>query len=466
MAKIPILQSQVTPNVPEIVPAKVEQFTAGGKLFSEVGQQLNQISQQFEKVDTLRRTTQARNDLFVDLDVIANEASLDLNPDALPKYQKKIEEAIAKRAEMVPSGLTREMTAEQFRMDGYQRFVGLRNDFRKKKIVAQQDVMIVDLNNHKNQYLGSVDPSVKEKSVNDALGSINNNIALGIIDKSSGDKLKDQVNSWSLDEAKRDSLSNPDLLLSNDRAYYNISDKDYQTAVNVANRQKQTNKIVAERMLKETQQKNHVQAIKDVMQTTNFARMSPDEKAQRVEEAYGKLASGEWSPAFAGAYIENINNPKLETEMNANTLGYVESLFSAKTPDEGDKALINLLNASTSAEDLRDIVNVAVKLSPQDRLSVSAILKNFGANVSSLVEMQTGVNYDTVKNFFGKMLEGKKPREAMQEVNYENNIRENPQMQKYEVGGVYTESTSRGKMITFKVTGIDPQGEFIVEIMK
>lgn len=142
--KIPTIESNSRLNDPQIVQPDIGLYTNGGKAFSEVGKQLDNITQQFKQVQDFQEKTAASNDLTTRLDIIKDKAYNEKDPRKLQDYQKEIDDAIETSVAPISDNLVRMQTKQTLVGDGYRAYTGIANDFRKSKLTKLRPIILFD----------------------------------------------------------------------------------------------------------------------------------------------------------------------------------------------------------------------------------------------------------------------------------------------------------------------------------
>jgi hypothetical protein len=439
MAKIQIYEGQVSPQAPEIVPVDMGMMTAGGKMMSEVGTQLNDIASKFNELDILRKKTRASNDFSIEIDQISNQASQDPNLDNLPLYEQKINEAIEKHSSNVPNGIHRQQTAEAFRINGYNNFSNIRNDFRRRQIQEQRDNTVLSLATMEEEYRNTNDVEVKAEIMLRGNALIDDNVRTGIMTLGDGMKVKiATIEKWRLSEAENDAYENPELFLENGNDYYKLSDKEFSGQKKIAEDVIERRKKEDEKIYRDNQIQEEFQSIVDL---TENKIISPSQ----VRE---KWINGDWSDKHAQAYIKATTNPKaVDTEEKVLHSGFTDlakGIYEFENKESTQSKLTDILEAkgkgSLSDEEMAVLIKLAKEKgdSKKDNF-IMATLKGMGNNTKMAF------------NFLKGIVSKKEPQQAKNDAEFSYAISTNPYLTNIsDKGTIYIDPVTGMKRKYFK----------------
>lgn len=287
--KIPTIESNSRLNDPQIVQPDIGLYTNGGKAFSEVGKQLDSITQQFKKVQDFQERTQSSNILRDELDNITAQADADDDPTNMPKYEEAINMAIDKNANTISDKINRMEAKQDFINKGYAVNVDIVNKFRTKSVEKSQNQAFIDFDGYKREFSVTADPVKKQEILQRAIGSLDRSVASGVFSAEAAKALREQaMTDWPLEGAMVDVDGAPDKVLDNLDAggYSEIQGTDRKMlrdyAYSAVQRREALNKQAQEKEYTDTkiefQKKLSDGSLKptDVIEAAKAGRLPPD----------------------------------------------------------------------------------------------------------------------------------------------------------------------------------------------
>lgn len=287
--KIPIIESNSRLNDPQIVQPDIGLYTNGGKAFSEVGKQLDSITQQFKKVQDFQERTQSSNILRDELDNITAQADADDDPTNMPKYEEAINMAIDKNANTISDKINRMEARQDFINKGYAVNVDIVNKFRTKSVEKSQNQAFIDFDGYKREFSVTADPVKKQEILQRAIGSLDRSVASGVFSAEAANALRKQaMTDWPLEGAMVDVDGAPDQVLNtlDSGGYQDIQGSDRKMlrdyAYSAVQRKEALNKQVQEKEYTDTkiefQKKLSDGSLRptDVIEAAKSGRLPPD----------------------------------------------------------------------------------------------------------------------------------------------------------------------------------------------
>lgn len=470
MPNIPIYESKVSPKPLQTAPVQMDNYTSGGRMMSEVGQQLDQIASKFNELDILRKKTKSSVNLHTELEEISFQADNDPDLDSLPKYQQKIDDAIGKHLQTIPQGLARQQASEEFRLKGYSTFSGVRQGFRRRQIAEQKDALKFTLDQGEVAYINSSNPEEKALHIQSAIKAIDDSVLVGAITSNAGNMAKKNLKqSWDLSEAKYDSLTNPELFLEKGNEYYQIPNDEFIKQKNTAIRTMSLNKQKNNVLIKEVQRKNDINKLLKLSEKRIF-ELSKEEVADRISETNRQIASGEISQEIGFAEIRVLQSPKsIDKEKKVVNSGFTThaiDIFKSENNEEKSKAISRLLDSVSKGQLGDEQMSVILKVAFEAGEDLSEPKKNVIQKVlgffsdlgnKDLRKDDEKVSEDRMSADFMKAVsEGKDIEQAKEMALFNEQVRTNPNRVKYKLDEVVNINGFSYKVIGFFDSG-DPK---------
>ncbi len=377
--KIPTIESNSRLNDPQIVQPDIGLYTNGGKAFSEVGKQLDSITQQFKQVQDFQEKTAASNDLTTRLDIIKDKAYNEKDPRKLQDYQKEIDDAIETSVAPISDNLVRMQTKQSLVGEGYRTYTGIANDFRKKQVDQAQADYIVRQDNLTKEFISQGSPADRLETRAQMDIALEEAVAAHVFDKADMEKIRLENNkNLDIREVYFDSQKlGPELMAKNrSNNYYSyLNDEEYNAA------------LKSSRELKLTQEKQVALEIKDkqlgneMAITVSLAAPQKGQQAVSLDQIASLARSGDISQEFAIAYTDaftkasNDINP-LDQDSTRSIAAYYEKLFNGSTKEDIKYAVLDMLKGGADKKISKDQMVVALQMAKQRFETVNPVDKS------------------------------------------------------------------------------------------
>lgn len=448
--KIPTIESNSRLNDPQIVQPDIGLYTNGGKAFSEVGKQLDNITQQFKQVQDFQEKTKASNDLTTRLDIIKDKAYNEQDPRKLQDYQREIDDAIETSVSPISDNLVRMQTKQYLVNDGYRTYTGIANDFRKKQVDQAQADYIVKQDNLTKQFISQGDPMARLETRAQMDIALDEAVSANVFDKADMEKIRLENNkNLDMREVYYDAQNlGPELMAQNrENNYYSyLSDEEYGLALKSA------------RELKLNQEKQINLEIKDQQLGNEMGitvSLAAPEKGQQpisLDQIASLARSGDISQEFAIAYTDaftqasNDINP-LEQDNTRSLAAYYEKLFNGSTKEDIKYSVLDMLKGGADKKISKDQMTVALQMAKQRFDTINPVDKTdkgknskpgFFDNVKKSYQWITGQgkaidlspadNAEVINDWSSAVNNGADPSKAAQDAINNNILKNNPEI--------------------------------------
>jgi len=439
MPKIQTYDVQQTPQPMEVVPQQTGIYTNGGKAFSEVAKQVDDITQKFREIRNVRETSKASTDLQVNLAQIEKEAQNDPNFDKPEVYQQRIDEAMATHAQTISEPAVREKAMNDFRLKSYSTYSDIQTNFRKRQIESTQYHLAKEIDASKMAYINTADPAKKKLFMDTALARLDESVKTGILSSEAATGIRRYIDTnWAKSEAMHDAESNPDLaLVTFANGGYPALDtpEERKSFMEFAQNMKKRNDTQVELKQKATQINNEITLV-DSIRHGNLGYVGADEVSQMI-------ANNEISSDFGQAWLGYMSDPSVVDEISQKDPGFVshiENILKAGSKADVNTALKEVLSRKdVKQNELAVIVKFAKDRSDQlNGVATSNGVKT-GSNQSHVDAMLADIvrwsketpgveSSVAVKEYLNKLDQQTLPAVAAQEVKVSTALKVNPRI--------------------------------------
>lgn len=379
MPKINVYEAQQNVAPLQTAPVESSLYTSGGKAFSDVAKQVDDITQKFREIRNVRETTKASTDLQLELDQIETQAANDPNFEDVGAYQKKIDAAMGKHLSSITEPAVREKAQNDFRLKSYSSYSNVQSNFRKRQVEASQYALAKDIDTAKQAYVKTVDPTKKQLFMDGAMAAVQAHMKAGIITSETAVGLENAIKKdWASSEAMFDAETNPQMALDNLHAgnYKNLDDpaerrKVYAFANAMKNKQ--------EKEIKKQQEEQQQKAVNEIYLDVLGGKATVDSISSRI--------GVDITAKDAEHYIEMLTK---ETQTSTDPIaykGYLDSIYDAGTKQEVN-AIVNRLASDGKIANAKrlELVKLASSMDVKDgdQAGFFTNLSNMYKNITSV----------------------------------------------------------------------------------
>jgi hypothetical protein len=366
MPKITEYTQQVDQQPLNIVQPEVGLYTAGGKAFSEVAKEVDDITKKFEQVRNEQETSKTSADLQIELDQIKDQAGKDPDFNNISGYRSKVDKAIAKNIGNISSEQARQKVADSFRLKGYSTFSDIESTFNTRKVEQAQFDFNRELDGNYRLYISEVNPANKTLLMTQSKDAINAKVASGIITAEKGAEYFKSFDKWDTDWQKtqinaaiiNDPKTAKEMMASGQFGDLNAEERNKWGAV--ADSYEKRIKVEADIKAKNEQIKNEFQAVDSLSKgEMDFANAS-DIVYAADQGLIGK--------DFAQAWIKYATNPD-SIDLSKDSQGfseYVKAVFDSKGENRDEQirntiveALSGKRNTHLKQAQMQDLIKIA-----------------------------------------------------------------------------------------------------------
>lgn len=341
MPKIQTYDSQVNPQPMDVVPQQTGLYTNGGKAFSEVAKQVDDITQKFREIRNLKETSKASTDLQVELSQIEKQAQEDPNFNDPTEYQQRIDDAMARHSQSITEPAVREKAMDSFRLKSYSTFSDIQTNFRRRQIEDTQYNLAREIDASRLSYINTADPAKKQLFMDTALQRLDDSVKAGVLTAEAATSMRRYIGKdWAKSEAMHDAETNPDLALVtfSQGGYPGLDTPDERKKFfDFAQSMKKRNDTQVALKVKAEQIGNEVNLISAV--NANQMQYSASEVSQMI-------ANQEISPKFGEAWLGYMTDATVVSDVamkNPGFVSHVENVLKAGSKQEINNALQEVL---------------------------------------------------------------------------------------------------------------------------